>query len=110
MITHQEYMKAPNRGHRQYYRQFVDERVMQTVVDAFGVDRVKKWAILDKDSARKLIPLKEWDLLGLPLDIANRLRELGDTFTLSSCVCILKEAARQIGESETPNERKGGTQ
>ncbi len=104
MYTHQEYMavrlEEQPAAHRKYYGQFVDTYLKDTVARNFGIKRLV-WAY-KLDGHFNRIPLYEWDgyysaftiLGGLP----KRLKEAGDQWSLSSCVCIVKEAATQVVE------------
>lgn len=98
MKTRKEYLDGAV-SHREYYAQFVTEGVKQLVEKRIGIDRLKK----STDEHLNDIPLKTWDNLfstGVPKYIGDKLREAGDFPTMAGAVCILKEAARQILDSQ----------
>lgn len=97
MIHRSQYMSGEF-THRQYYGQFVDQRVKNIVVRNIEISR-----ILNSESYYlNDIDLKRWDLIvetkQIPFVVANKLKECGDWLGLGTGVCILKEAARQIKE------------
>jgi hypothetical protein len=81
-------------SHREYQAQFVNDNVKRMVIDAIGIERLKK----SKDEHFNDIPLHIWDNIGLPYGISEKLKEAGDYYTLAGQVCILKEAGRQLLE------------
>lgn len=84
--------------HRQYYGQYVTPYIRARVLGYFG-DRLFK--VPDSDVDLNSLPLREWDFLarsGLGA-LAVPMKDNGDYLTLGSAVCILKEAARRIIES-----------
>lgn len=112
MITRQDYMKDPSNLHRSYYGQFVNDEVKNKVLEMFPLDRLLK----SEDKHLNDLPLTKWDLLGgfifskttgemlqKPNDIRpieyNLLKEANEGVSSSTMVCIYKEAARQIIES-----------
>lgn len=120
MITRQDYMKDSSKLHRQYYAQFVNDKVKQRVLDTFGLETLKKSYAKDEHFNTNLTPLKKWDLLGgwswgvirgeqiaiiqprsttdiLPVEY-SLLKEAGEGLSNSTMVCIYKEAGRQIIE------------
>jgi hypothetical protein len=110
MMTRKQYMDAHTQAyvdgaksnkdpiftklHRDYYAQFVDANVLLLV------EPLREKIIASKDEHLNDIPLKLWDNLtyALPGRVHAQLRECGDTLTLGTGVCILKEAARQLAE------------
>ena len=65
------------------------------------IDRIGKTKLLNsKDEHFNDIPLDIWDNMGLPCGINDLLKQAGDFYTLAGQVCVLKEAGRQIKESE----------
>jgi hypothetical protein len=86
--------------HRAYYGQFVTDKVRDVVLRCIGADVIK--ASTDPDLND--IPLAKWDCMVtcrmMPASVAVALKDAGDSLTLGSGVCILKEAARQIREDE----------
>lgn len=114
MKTYKQYMNKEC-THRQYYAQFVDVKTRRIVLNAFGLDRIKKHIEADDCFHRDNIPLKMWDRLsgfhvrGSDVTLMggnfvgntiNWKKAKNESFSLSDCVCILKEAAKQIAESE----------
>jgi hypothetical protein len=97
-FTRQDYLNKVC-AHREYYAQFVNNRIVTEVGNFIGVDLIKK-AISENDTNLNAIPLNRWDAIGK--NLASRMylnfRQLGDIPTLSGGVCIAKEAARQIFE------------
>lgn len=95
MKTRKEYLDGKC-SHREYYGQFVNDNVKQMVIDTIGKNRILK----STDEHFNDISLREWDNIGLPCGISELLKKAGDYYTLAGQVCILKEGARQIKESE----------
>lgn len=84
--------------HREYYAQFVTESIIEQVKARIGEKRI----LQSSDESFNDIPLASWDAfeysfrdMGMP----HKMKECGDSFSLSGVVCIAKEAARQIKES-----------
>lgn len=48
--------------------------------------------------------LREWDDMKLPSQVVQALRSNGEGYSLSTNICIWKEAARQQIEAETPSQ------
>lgn len=85
--------------HREYYSQFVTPKVKQLVLRHIGLERLLR----SKDPHLNDIRLALWDsLVGhiVGSEVVTLLREAGDSLSLGTGVCILKEAARQIIEEE----------
>lgn len=85
--------------HRDYYGQFVNSFTTRLVLAGF----TKAELLASKDKHLNDLQLHRWDRLagGMATQLcAGALREAGDGPSLSSAVCILKETARQIIESE----------
>jgi hypothetical protein len=78
--------------HRQYYGQFVTPSIKDMVVRRVTIDRIKS----STDENFNDIPLQEWDWL---TDYLSNCYPDGNN-CLASKVCILKEAAKQIKESQ----------
>ena len=95
-ITRQQYMNK-EATHREYYSQFVTEGVKQRVKIAFKM----KDLIEGQNQHFNNILLQWWDKLMpvVPFDINSKLKACGDYPTLAGVVCILKEGAMQIVES-----------
>jgi hypothetical protein len=98
MFTRKQYLDREC-NHREYYAQFVTPGVKQRVLQRFGIDALKA----SEEPSFNDLPLAVWDslLVPVPSEIASKLRECGDYATLSGCVCILKEAARQLVEARS---------
>lgn len=94
--------------HRAYYAQFVTPHVIAIVKNRIGVERLKA----SKDPHFNDIPLSVWDSFwvrsakgGMYIEpglvVSELIRKAGEGFSASTGTCILKEAARQIVESES---------
>ena len=96
MFTRKDYLDGKC-THSEYYSQYVENTDAKGLVLAFWDEKTLSEAY-EKDEHLNSLSIKDWD------DLANRLTigpcltfsELGDMNTLSSRVCVLKEAARQI--------------
>ena len=99
MITRKQYMDK-EATHREYYGQFVTPKYAKAIAERIGVDRL----IASKDPHLNDIPLREWDLLWVPIETKSKLKECDDIWSNSALVCISKEAARQYIESLTDRE------
>jgi hypothetical protein len=95
MYTRKDYLDKKC-THRQYYAQFVDDNVKKRV---FSLISLKK-LLSAKDEYLNDIKLELWDrvLSPLPTYIGDKIRDSGTFPSLSDCVCIAKEAAKQIIE------------
>ena len=82
--------------HREYYAQFVTEDTKRAVLYVIGKDKL----LSSKDEHLNDIGLKTWDSIGV-FGVGAKLKECGDYLTLAGAVCINKEAARQIIESDS---------
>ena len=78
--------------HREYYSQFVTPSIIDAVKKYIGVDRINK----SMNPHLNNIRLGEWD--SLVSYVHADFKFYGDSITLSGCVCVLKEAAKQIKE------------
>lgn len=81
-------------NHCAYFRQFVTQSIEGYVVSAIGGEN-----ILNASDEKCLndIPLTRWDALARSIRMmvdGEKMRELGEQFSLASMVCIAKEAAR----------------
>ena len=100
MYTRKQYM-SKECSHNEYYGQFVDTSLRDTVKQFIGIERIMK----SKDESFNDIELKRWDALA-PLIRTHcgrsiaRANETGG-ISLSDCVCTAKQAARQIKASNT---------
>lgn len=81
-------------AHRKYFAQFVDERVISLVVRTIGADAIKA----STDPYMNDIPLRQWDRMHGCLTPAIPLKSVGEINSISTTVCIAKEAARQYKE------------
>lgn len=89
--------------HREYYGQFVTNGMKSTVLRYFTKDQLTQ--ALQEDEHLNSIPLKKWDMIGSTFlsggyYLSDKFKEVGDWVTQSCLVCIAKESARQIIESE----------
>lgn len=97
MITRQDYLNK-KATHREFYAQFVTPELKKQVLQSIGIEKLKSAA---NDEHLNSIPLSFWDSMAgyARTDfIVNKMKECGDFLTLAGCVCILKEAARQVIE------------
>ena len=109
MITRAQYMEDSTNLHRQYYGQFVTPALKKLVLQRFGAERLKKALAHEKNL--NSIPLAEWDRLAgasghpsdgrfyLPSINMEAIKATNEGMSLSTCVCTLQEAARQICEA-----------
>lgn len=99
MFTRQDYLSAPrseaDMAHRRYYGQFVTPATIACVVAAIGADRL----LASTDPHMNDIPLPHWGIANLPG--SGKFAKAGDYYTLSGCVCLAKEAARQWLEAQS---------
>jgi len=93
MKTRKEYLNGEC-THREFWAQFVDKRVKAHVANYIGRDAI----ISSTDPHLNDIPIAKWDHVGRLLLLPITFESVGDYCTLSSLVCIAKEAARQIKE------------
>jgi hypothetical protein len=114
MITRQDYLNDSENLHRQYFGQFVNDKVKEHLLNNISKEELLK----SKDKHLNDIALDRWDALGgfkfskttgailmkpqsnldiLPLDY-KLIVEAGDGISSSLVVCVYKEAARQIIE------------
>lgn len=105
MITRKEHMAreyvdnaTAMARHREYYSQFVTPEVKRLVLRGIG----RKELLRSTDPHLNDIELDRWDRLAYQIDsvAVTLLHEAGDSFSLGTGVCILKEAAKQIIEEE----------
>lgn len=80
--------------HRRYMTQFVTPEILEYVGRAIGVDTIKA----STDQHLNDIPLCRWDAISPRINsmAATMRRKTGECASLSTGVCIAKEAARQI--------------
>lgn len=100
MHQRQEYMQNKI-SHEEYYGQFVDEFLRQLVANRFSKERLAR--VYQTDKHFNIIHLYEWDGMALWLDnkiFRASLKSAGDFYSVSSAVCTLKEAARQVATRE----------
>lgn len=93
-FTRQQYM-ARECTHQEYYAQFVTPSIRGLVAAYIGTDMIKR----STDPHFNDIPLRLWDSLQdcIRPAIAAKMRELDKGgISLSDCVCVAKQAAREI--------------
>jgi hypothetical protein len=97
-MNRQDYMSGKC-THREYYGQYVTKRVIEKVRRYVGKEAI----LASRDEHLNDIKLAVWDGLGMfwPKSEAEKMRANGDFLTAAGKVCILKEAAQQIKESNT---------
>jgi len=81
--------------HREFYTQFVNDSTKRDVLNRISIVRLKETECEHLND----IPLTEWDSIGLSLSLAASFESVGDHWSLAGLVCIGKEAARQLIES-----------
>lgn len=105
MITRKDYLASSN--HRAYYAQFVTPAVRLVVERRIGLAAL----VASKDPHMNDIPLAKWDAMAGAIHRACNTKALGEAegfepgkhgWSLSTSVCIAKEAARQLKE-EAPS-------
>ena len=78
-------------SHDDFYAQFVSSSTIENVKRFIGIDNIKASTCEHFND----IPLKNWDRL--PKICSKELLDLcGETYTMATHVCIMKNAARQI--------------
>ena len=95
MWTRKQYMDGEC-SHRTYYAQFVTPGILDTVRRYFTVERLVR--ARDQEYFNS-IPLIEWDRLSGSVWRTQLMRDTGEGYSLSTAVCILKEAGRQLVEA-----------
>jgi len=95
MKTRLQYL-AGECTHREYYAQFVTDKVKSNVIRYIGRINIET----SNDKSFNDIPLRKWANIGIPVDIVDALKEAGDGYSLAGAVCINKEAAKQIRENQ----------
>lgn len=96
LFTHKQCMDNEI-THEQYYRQFVTDETIRTVLRYYIKERLVKELNADKHLSG--IKLDIWDRM--PLNAATyKMKDCGDRLTSAGKVCILKQAAKMIIESE----------
>lgn len=86
--------------HRQYYAQFVNAITKSRVANWFGVEQIKE--ALQTDEHLNNIPLAKWDgfvTCKQLINVSQKMKAAGDYLTLAGGVCIAKEAAKQLAET-----------
>ena len=82
------------RAHRDYYAQFVTDRIINLVLSGIGKDKI----LASKCDHFNDIPMRMWDPLVKYLGVSKKMHDCGDYLTMAGGICILKEAAQQIKE------------
>lgn len=99
MYTRQQYLNKKC-THREYYKQFVDNAVLKVVEQRFTLDRLRR--AYEEDENFNTIHLMYWDNLTRGLlynwNVLDVMDKTGETYSLSTGVCILKAAARILVE------------
>jgi len=98
MWTRKQYMNGEC-SHRTYYAQFVNTAIIHVVERRFTAERLVRCS--DQDYFNT-IPLHQWDQLipaAQALSNQQQRKDAGEGWSLSTGVCILKEAARQLVEA-----------
>lgn len=99
MFTRKDYMENKC-THQEYYSQFVNSIVKDTVRNLISVEKIKN----SNDKHFHDIPLAQWDRISNWLQeyIARINLNLNGiaTYSIAEGVCVAKEAARQIKEEK----------
>lgn len=101
MFTREDYTNR-RCSHREFYGQYVNEYVLGVVRNCGHLKQI----LASTDKHLKDVPLAMWDKLAMSVSgyVGRRNVELcgykNATSSLSDCVCVLKEAARQLKEAE----------
>jgi len=94
MIPRSHYLVG-NASHADYYRQFVTPAIRQVFVRCFGREQLHIALLMDP--YLNSIPLADWDDLTWQIKLPSLVSELcacGDSLSVATGVCILKEAAK----------------
>ena len=92
MFTYNQYLNNEC-SRNDFYRQFVTEEIIRMVDYAFHDNIIKS-----TDAHFNDITLFRWDKLSVIVPFTKHMKELGYCNSLSSRVCVLKQAARIIKE------------
>lgn len=94
LFTRKQYLNKEC-THFQYYSQFVTESTIQSVLRYFNKERLIN--AYKEDNNLNNIPLSIWN--NMPLYAATyKMKDCGDSLSMSGKVCILKCAAKMIIE------------
>jgi hypothetical protein len=93
MYTRRDYLNKKC-THREYYAQFVTTSYVNSVASKIGLSRLLK----SEDPDFNDIPLREWDMLPIPVGTHSLMISLEDYLTMAGAVSMSKEAARQAVE------------
>jgi len=104
VFTHAEYMAAPREAqaaaHRRFFAQGVTDGLTRLVAQIIGAEAIKA----STDRHMNDIPLIRWDRLAPSVRSAalslNKRTGAGSQVSLSDCVCLAKEAAKQWKEAQ----------
>jgi hypothetical protein len=92
MYTRQNYLEKIC-THSQYYSQFiVNPEFLTYVANFIGIKNLESSVSPNFND----IDLRYWDVISPPTGTSAKMKSLGDSLTLSGCVCIAKEAAREF--------------
>jgi len=101
MFTRKQYLDKEC-TYREYYAQFVAEDIKRAVATHIGLERIKN----SKCEHFNNIPLKVWDRMSMWPGMKSRVSHVnnkvgvGNVWSLSDGVCMLKVAAQMIREGE----------
>ena len=94
LIMRSDYVSGAN-THREYYAQFVTPYIKRQLVLRFKLPKILKSTCEHFND----IPLWQWDRCQSIATVSDKkLDQCEDVPTLSTSVCILKEAAQQLRE------------
>jgi hypothetical protein len=81
----------------EYYAQYIGKSYPTYVANWIGPERI----LNSTDPHLNDIPLKEWDMVPMPLGVDKKMREQKDWLTLAGSTCLAKTAARMFKEQTT---------
>jgi hypothetical protein len=96
-MTRQEYLQDSENRHREYWAQYVNSQTRKLVKERIGLKTLQA----STDEHFNDTGLIRWDCLASTTRsyvLGYKLRDNGETWSLSANICILKEAAQQLLE------------
>ena len=109
MLTRKEYMKNSGNSHKEYWGQFVNDRVIDSVVSSLSDSQLS--ILRDEYNSGNVhmtgvpgVPLKVWDRMSYLLQNwavdVNKLKQAGESKAPYVWVCIAKCALRMYFDNE----------
>lgn len=84
--------------HEEYFAQFVNDKLKRFIKNQFGIEKLKIHFSVNMFEPG-YINLEEWDNLVGPTGYyisKSQLKEAGENNSISTYICILKQAARMV--------------